>query len=73
MADMSKFTSSIMEAVVGIILVAAVAIPIISGMTISNSVENADIIKTLIGIVPVLLTVAIILAVVYSTVIKKKG
>lgn len=73
MADMSKFTSSIMEAVVGIILVAAVAIPIISGMTISSSVENADIIKTLIGIVPVLLTVAIILAVVYSTVIKKKG
>lgn len=73
MASLNNLTSSLMEAVVGIILVAAVAIPIIGGMTIPETIENDDIIKTLIGIVPVLLTVAVILGVVYATVLKKKN
>lgn len=71
MANLKGLTSSLMEAVVGIILVCAVAIPIIGGMTIPSSIANADIIETLVGIVPVLLAVAVILGVVYATVLKK--
>lgn len=73
MANLKGLTSSLMEAVVGIILVCAVAIPIIGGMTIPSSIENAEIIETLVGIVPVLLAVAVILGVVYATVLKGKN
>lgn len=73
MANLKGLTSSLMEAVVGIILVCAVAIPIIGGMTIPETIENADIIETLVGIVPVLLAVAVILGVVYATVLKGKN
>lgn len=73
MANLKGLTSSLMEAVVGIILVCAVALPIIGGMAVPEGIENADIIETLIGIVPVLLAVAVILGVVYATVLKGKN
>lgn len=73
MANLKGLTSSLMEAVIEIILVCAVAIPIIGGMTIPSSIKNAEIIETLVGIVPVLLAVAVILGVVYATVLKGKN
>lgn len=67
-----NFTKAIMEAVVAVILLTAVAIPIINGMpTVSGA--NASIINTLVGIIPVLLAVAVILGVVYAVILKPKS
>lgn len=65
-----NFTKAIMEAVVAVILLTAVAIPIINGMP-EVSGSNASIINTLVGIIPVLLAVAVILGVVYAVILKK--
>lgn len=67
-----NFTKAIMEAVVAVILLTAVAIPIINGMpTVTGT--NATIINTLVGIIPVLLAVAVILGVVYAVILKPKS
>lgn len=66
----SNFTKAIMEAVVAVILLTAVAIPIINGMPEVTG-SNASIINTLVGIIPVLLAVAVILGVVYAVILKK--
>lgn len=65
-----NFTKAIMEAVVAVILLTAVAIPIINGMPEVTG-SNASIINTLVGIIPVLLAVAVILGVVYAVILKK--
>lgn len=67
-----NFTKAIMEAVVAVILLTAVAIPIINGMP-EVSGSNATIINTLVGIIPVLLAVAVILGVVYAVILKPKN
>ena len=64
-----NFTKAIMEAVVAVILLTAVAIPIINGMPEVTG-TNASIINTLVGIIPVLLAVAVILGVVYAVILK---
>lgn len=68
----SNFTKAIMEAVVAVILLTAVAIPIINGMPEVTG-TNASIINTLVGIIPVLLAVAVILGVVYAVILKPKS
>ena len=67
-----NFTKAIMEAVVAVILLTAVAIPIINGMPEVTG-SNATIINTLVGIIPVLLAVAVILGVVYAVILKPKS
>lgn len=67
-----NFTKAIMEAVVAVILLTAVAIPIINGMPEVTG-SNASIINTLVGIIPVLLAVAVILGVVYAVILKPKN
>ena len=67
-----NFTKAIMEAVVAVILLTAVAIPIINGMPEVTG-TNATIINTLVGIIPVLLAVAVILGVVYAVILKPKS
>ena len=67
-----NFTKAIMEAVVAVILLTAVAIPIINGMPEVTG-SNASIINTLVGIIPVLLAVAVILGVVYAVILKPKS
>lgn len=67
-----NFTKAIMEAVVAVILLTAVAIPIINGMPAVTG-TNATIINTLVGIIPVLLAVAVILGVVYAVILKPKS
>lgn len=67
-----NFTKAIMEAVVAVILLTAVAIPIINGMPEVTG-SNATIINTLVGIIPVLLAVAVILGVVYAVILKPKN
>ena len=67
-----NFTKVIMEAVTAVILLTAVAIPIIDGMPEVTG-TNATIINTLVGIIPVLLAVAVIIAVVYAAILKPKS
>ena len=67
-----NFTKAIMEAVVAVFLLTAVAIPIINGMPEVTG-TNASIINTLVGITPVLLAVAVILGVVYAVILKPKS
>lgn len=70
--SMSSFSKVAMEVVISVILLAAVCIPILGGMTIPEGTANASIIETLIGIIPVLLAVAIILGVVYTIIIRRR-
>lgn len=72
MAGMSDFTKVCMEVIVSVILLVAVCIPILTGMTVPESMANADIITTLMTIIPVLLAVAIILGIVYSIIIRRR-
>lgn len=67
-----NFTKAIMEAVVAVILLTAVAIPIINGMPDVTG-SNSTIINTLVGIIPVLLAVAVILGVVYAVILKPRN
>ena len=67
-----NFTKAIMEAVVAVILLTAVAIPIINGMPEVTG-SNATIINTLVGIIPILLAVAVILGVVYAVILKPRN
>lgn len=67
---MESFSKVAMEVVVSIILLCAVAIPIIQGMPEVTG-TYAGVINTLLGIVPVILAVAIILGVVYGLIIKR--
>lgn len=60
-----------MEVVVSVILLCAVAIPIINGMPAATG-TYADIINMLMGIIPIILAVAIILGVVYGLIIKNR-
>lgn len=71
MANAKNFTSISMEVTVAVILLCAVAIPIIQGMPAVTG-DNADIINTLIDIIPVMLAVAIILMVVYAVIVRRK-
>lgn len=71
MAGNKSFTGISMEVTVSVILLCAVAIPIINGMPAVTG-DNADIINTLIGIIPVMLAVAIILMVVYAVIVRKR-
>lgn len=71
MASAKNFTSISMEVTVSVILLCAVAIPIIQGMPAVTG-DNADIINTLIDIIPVMLAVAIILMVVYAVIVRKR-
>jgi hypothetical protein len=51
-------------------MLCAVAIPIINGMPAATG-ENAKIINTLVGIIPVMLAVAVIIGIVYSIMVKR--
>ena len=66
-----SFSKVAMEVVVSIILLCAVALPIIGSMTVPEGIANGDIISTLLGIIPVLLAVAIILGVVYAVITRR--
>ncbi len=60
-----------MEAVVAVILLCAVAIPIITSMPAATG-TNADIINNLVAIIPVVLAVAVIVAIVYNAILKRR-
>lgn len=64
------FSKLAMGAVVSIIMLCAVAIPVINGMPAITG-PNKEIIGTLVNIVPVMLAVAVIIGIVYSIMSKR--
>lgn len=71
MAGIKNYTAVVMESIVAIIMLVAVALPIINGMPEVTG-TYASTINTLIGIIPVLLAVAVIIGIVYMTILNKK-
>lgn len=66
-----NFTKIAMESVVAVILLCAVCIPIISAMPAAEG-TNADIINSLVAIIPVVLAVGVIIAIVYGAILKHR-
>ena len=60
--DLSKFMMACISATVAVVIVASVALPTISGVEIASTVENADAIKSMLGLIPLLLVIAIVIA-----------
>lgn len=57
-----KFIGSVVAVVVGIIVVTAVAIPVISGVTIGESVANRSAMLTILGILPLMMLIGLLVA-----------
>ena len=72
MANISNFTSNLVNIVIGIVLVCSVALPIVASMTISDSIENSAAIKSLIGVVPLLIVVGLVLMAIRSYISNKE-
>ena len=69
--SLDGFSKIAMGAVVSVIMLCAVAIPIINGMPAATG-TNAPIINTLVGIIPVMLAVAVIIGIVYAIMVKHR-
>lgn len=64
MANPGAFVSTVMGVAVVAIVVVAVFIPIVSGLTIPEGMANASTIETIVDILPVLVLVGVMLMVV---------
>ena len=62
--SINSFVTGVVGAIVAVILLVAVAIPVIGSNTVANTVANADSLNAMIAIIPVLMAVGIIIAVV---------
>ena len=81
MANPENFTADIVSVVIGVIVVAAVAVPIINGMVGTNGKPNAGdtypiqegtMLATIIQILPVFLVLAVLMMIVYLFINKRK-
>ena len=70
--NLNKFISSIVAVIVAVILLVALAIPILMANKVDPAAPNADVINTLLGIIPLLIAVGVILAVIYLFVTGKR-
>ena len=70
--EVGKFATNIVIVIVGVILVVSVALPILGNVTIPEGTENADAIGSMLGIIPILLVVAIVMAVIYMFVSRRE-
>lgn len=62
--DIQKYVGGVIGAIVCVIVVVAVGIPIITANQAPEGAPNADAINSMINIIPLLLVVAVIIAVV---------
>lgn len=80
MAKMESFTGDIVAVVVGVIVVAAVAVPIINGMVGTDGtpegatypIQSGTMLATLVQILPVFLVLALLMMIVYMFIQKKR-
>lgn len=62
--DIQKYVGGVIGAIVCVIVVVAVGVPIIGSNQVASGSPNADAINSMINIIPLLLVVAIIIAIV---------
>lgn len=80
MAKMESFTGDIVAVVIGTIVVAAVAVPIINGMVGTDGtpagstypIQEGTMLATLVTILPVFLVLALLMMIVYMFIQKKR-
>lgn len=80
MAKMESFTGDIVAVVIGTIVVAAVAVPIINGMVGTNGtpegatypIQKGTMLATLVEVLPVFLVLALLMMIVYMFIQKKR-
>lgn len=70
--EVGKFATSLIIIIVGVVLVTSVALPILAGVTIGESVPNADAIESMLGILPILLVVALVMATIYMFISRRE-
>lgn len=70
--EVGKFATNLIIIIVGVVLVTAVALPILSGVTIAEGTPNKGAIESMLGIVPILLVVAIVMAVIYMFISRRE-
>lgn len=80
MANPESFTADIVSVVIGVIVVAAVAVPIINGMVGTDGtptgatypIQEGTMLATIIQILPVFLVLAVLMMIVYLFINKRK-
>ena len=80
MANPESFTADIVSVVIGVIVVAAVAVPIINGMVGTNGtpsgatypIQEGTMLATIVQILPVFLVLAVLMMIVYLFISKKR-
>lgn len=81
MANPENFTADIVSVVIGVIVVAAVAVPIINGMVGTNGkpntgdtypIQEGTMLATIVQILPVFLVLAVLMMIVYLFISKKR-
>lgn len=79
MAKYEDFTGNIISVVIAVIVVAAVAVPIINGMVGTDGtpegatypIQEGSMLATIVGILPVFLVLAVLMMIVYLFISKK--
>lgn len=79
MAKYEDFTGNIISVVIAVIVVAAVAVPIINGMIGTDGtpegatypIQEGSMLATIVGILPVFLVLAVLMMIVYLFISKK--
>lgn len=80
MANPESFTADIVSVVIGVIVVAAVAVPIINGMVGTDGtptgatypIQKGTMLATIVQILPVFLVLAVLMMIVYLFINKRK-
>ena len=80
MANPETFTADIVSVVIGVIVVAAVAVPIINGMVGTDGtpsgatypIQEGTMLATIVQILPVFLVLAVLMMIVYLFISKKR-
>lgn len=80
MANPESFTADIVSVVIGVIVVAAVAVPIINGMVGTDGtpsgatypIQSGTMLATIVQILPVFLVLAVLMMIVYLFISKKR-
>lgn len=71
--ELKSMLSTIITAAISVVVVTSIAIPVISGATIPSTLENADAIKSMLALIPLMLVIAIVLGVVAVAVSRGKN
>lgn len=61
--ELKGFLSSVIMASVATVVIVSIAIPIVGGATIPEGTANADAIESMLGLIPLLLVIAVVVAV----------